>query len=377
MRLHTRAYATRNAIVAAILVGAMAPAVADPPPITDLSALFCLRITDVEQVGSDDYDITFEILNWSDTEAVGLSVAMADPLVGAPGSQPGGAFISGISVKAEGRGPIGGRIDVASSSNIARGDGGFEPQVHHSGRGRADAPGLLNDWVTDGNTTTAAAWTGAGGTAVPNRDMIAAFNSGGLPAAQAIVPGFGFDQVFDSAIDGGPGPYFNGSPNEAGEPIPLGSGNVLDGFVLSVSDLDFSELFAVNWFLLDAAGNPIGTPDSGNTYGFGMINLTADFNIIAESSIAAGGAGGRDLLDPVFYGNTGFSQDGSVGVSEAFDFFNGGNIYVELAGGLTAPFLNPADNIYGVTPNTSAIPEPTSLALLAFGAVSLGLYRRR
>lgn len=376
MRLTNRASQLRNLLVAALALGAMGPAIADPPPITDLSALFCLRITDIEQTGGDDYDITFEVLNWTDTDATGLYMAMADPLVGSPGLQPGGPVISGISVKPAGRGPVGEFIDASiSDSGVAAGRGGLG--VHHSGRGRDDAPGLLNDWSEATSTSTTAMWDGTGGTAVPNRDLLNAFSTGGLPAAQALVPGFGFDQVFDSAIDGGPGPYFNGSPNEAGEPTPLGSGNVLDGFVVSISDLDFSEVFALNWFLLDSNGNPIGVPGSGNNYGFGIINLTADFNVLEAAGVAAGTAGGGGLLDPVFIGNTGFSQSQAVGLGEAFEFFNGGNIYGELAGGLTAPFISPADNIYGVTPNTQPIPEPAAIVLLTLGGVAaLGALRR-
>ena len=94
--------------------------------------------------------------------------------------------------------------------------------------------------------------TGPGplGTPIPNENLL--FGAG-------MVPGLGTDSLDDSSIDGGPGPYTPGAgepdPQVAGAPpAPDGSGNVLDGFVLEVSDFGIGDVLSLNWALLRADG---------------------------------------------------------------------------------------------------------------------------
>ncbi len=365
------------ALIGTLAGACAAPAFADPPGAAQAPPVFCFRITDIEQLPGDltckTYCIEFEVLNWSDQDACGMIIA---PNVGTlaigPGFGGGAMGVAGATgapptiflanVDPDGRGGT-----PFSPGDI--GPGVFDVPAIHNGRGRGDVPGALNDWSATGNFSGVkgtAEWRC--GTPLPFHDLL-----GPLPgnpfASWALVPGFGLDGstdfagLGDTAIDGGPpvappfpfGPY---TPDPAGLPFPSNmaqididpTGNVLDGFVIYVCDWDKGECLSFNWFLTDAAGNPIGTAGFGNAYGFGSLNLC-----LGDPALGAPG--------PLFAGNTGFGQNRN-------DFYDSVNIiksptgevcefFAEFGAGITAPFLNPnaqqAFNQLGVFPNTEPL----------------------
>ncbi|RMH25997.1 MAG: hypothetical protein D6693_07955 [Planctomycetota bacterium] len=356
---------------AGVALSTVAQVTADPPALPALPSVFCFRITDIERVPGDISDcaftIEFEVLNWADRPAGAMFIAQniggfgAVPAFFPPFIPSGPPRLAGAGVDPDGRGgPLGG-------SDI--GPGVFDAPAIHSGRGRGDLPGLLNDWAATFATPTSVLWTAVGGTLLPARDLIA---GGGGAASFALVPGLGFDGILDTAIDGGPAPY---GPDPAGTPfptggppIPDGSGNVLDGFTLTVCDWDEGEILSFNWFLLDAAGAPIGTVGFGNAYGFGVVNL-----IRLPAGAAPPGA--------LFAGNGGFTQNinffDSVfivpgpppgPITEGVPQGQETTFAVEFGAAVTAPFLNPNDRqqVPGAQPNTQLIfPEQHPCSPLA------------
>lgn len=335
---------------------------ADPPPIQEIPEVFCFRITDIERVGGDDdaFNFEFEVLNWTDTPAGGLYLAATVGQSPVAGNLP---TVTGASIDVDGRGGPTGGSDIGS--------GVFDDPSHQSGRGRGDVTGLLNDWTMSSFSSSAITFDVGVGTALPNRDLIGAFQSGrdGPEIACSLIPGATFnlqsgvcdtsalDSTGDTAIDGGPGVVVN--------PVtPDGSGNVLDGFVLTVDDFDVGEVFSVNWFLLDGGGQPIGQVAGGNAYGFGTLSL-------ARTDPGAGSPG------TVFVGNSGLAQSQIDFFDSVWNIPNPSWFWGELGGGLTAPFRDPNDNIFDVQTNTSLIPTPAPLALLLTGSLLLLARTRR
>lgn len=344
----------------ALLFAFAGAAFASPPP----SSAFVLpnvpsfRITDIEQIpgdpGANAFNIEFEALNWTSTPAAGLALMANVGSSAALGGVPG---LTGNGIDANGRGG-------PTSTDGDIGDVLFDPVAIQSGRGRGDIAGATNDWVAIGSTATSAVWDASvfGGTAVPDRDLLGAGTAAG---ACALVPGCvldgggnpdtsALDTLGDVAIDGGPGIAVN--------PVaPNSSGNVLDGFVLSVDDFDEGDVLSFNWFLLDANGDPIG-----NAFGFGVFNL---------GRIPVGGA----LPGPVFVGNTGMGQSNRDIYDTAYLVPGTAEFAVEFGNGLTGAFLDPGDNFVNAPVNAdlignNTVPEPATLPLLAAGAI---LARRR
>lgn len=346
----------RTSAVACALVAAPSIVLADPPGGgVQAPPVFCFRITDIEKLPGDIsgsvYCIEFECLNWSDTPASGVAIvpnvggfAVFPPFVPGPGTgAPPTIFRADIDP--DGRGGAPGGSDI--------GPGVFDVPAIHSGRGRGDIPGHLNDWIVGPPILGpgVAVWTtGPGGTPIPNRDIIGTIGTGTPPevaAAWALVPGFGLDTIGDTAVDGGPAPYGpDGTPFPGGgPPVPDGSGNVLDGFVIYVCDWHKGETLSFNWFLLDGTGAPIGTAGFGNTYGFGTVNIT-----LGSTTLGPPG--------PLFAGNSGFgtsSVDIFDGVGRLPEM-PGCEFFVEFGAGITAPTANPNGEQIG-QPNTNPIFE--------------------
>ncbi|MCC5634697.1 PEP-CTERM sorting domain-containing protein [Nostoc sp. CHAB 5844] len=212
---------------AVILAGAAsAPALADPVPIPDLPTVFCFRFTDSQlvpgDVGNDRIQFEFEVLNWTNTRASGVDIALNQGN-GFGGIRQARPFFAGADVDPNGR-PIG------------TGDDGLPP-------GNLNIP---NDWrvdsITPGNQLENTAIEWRAGTPINNIDLL-----------------------------GGERPSFL-NPNDP-ETIDNGN-NVLDGFTFTADDLDVGEVLSFNWFLKDVNDVPIGSVGGGNAYGFGTVNIT-------------------------------------------------------------------------------------------------------
>ena len=339
---------------------------ADPPPDPDIPKVFCFRFTDMERVslgdGTSDNDFVFqfEVLNWSDQQAGGMYMA-ANTGTGFGGTTGSAPMIEGIGVDADGRGGSVGGSDIdAAGTGITSGSGTFDSTAIHSGRGRGDNDGLLNDWSGTSFSTTSAKYdAGSSGTPIDRQDLLnSATPSALIPSQDPPYTAGDLDALGDTSIDGGPGTTvaddFSLSDAIAEVPVSDGTMNVLDGFTLTVSDFDEDEVLSLNWFLTDADGEGlIGSVGRGNSYGFGTINLYR-------------GEGSPTVLE----GNTGVSTSPVLFASDpdgnqVNDIPNPAQFAAEFGAGITAPFQNPTDNIFDAGVNTRAIPEPASLMLLA------------
>ena len=360
MNIHT---ILRSCTAAIALVSASTAATADPVPVPDGpdGPEFCFRVTDIERfgVGGNNFAFSLEVLNWTDTPGWGLSIATNIGSTSIAGSIP--TFV-GAGIDRDGRGgPLGGDDIDAKGPGLTVGSGTFDTPAIHSGRGRGDVAGLLNDWEADFSTSLTAQWSGDVGvdTAIPNQDL---FNAPTPAALASLIPLGGVngsvDGLRDSATDGGPG-----------IPLPYadGSGNSLDGITLSVSDWNVGEVLSFNWFLLDNAGIPTGSAGVGNPYGFGIVNI-ARVNPVT-----------RVLPGPVFMGNSGFSL-GGAGSRLFFDSVNEvpnpALFAMELGAGITGGFVDPSTNIFGVQVNTTPVPIPAAIWLMLGGLGALGGARR-
>lgn len=348
-------------VVALLAIGTARgdPPVSNPPGV-ELPRVFCFRITDIERVPGDmtgnAFIFEFEVLNWTNSPARGLSMASNIGTTAVVGAIP---TITAIGIDPNGRGGALGGNDIGSQRFDGDGlspPGPLSPQLGaiHNGRGRGDLPNLLNDWSTASVSGTSAVWTaGTTGTSIPFRDLLGTTSTA---QANALVPGDPVLQPNDArgdiAIDGGPGITID-------PVVPDGSGNVLDGFTLTIEDFDVGERISLNWFSLDANGQPHGSVGRGNQFGFGVLNL---------ARIPVGGP----LPGGVFAGNTGFRQSPIEFFDSVFLVPNPAEFGSEFGAGITATFLNPADNTFNVGINRlQVIPEPGTLLLTFSGATLL------
>ncbi|NBC32355.1 MAG: DUF4347 domain-containing protein [Alphaproteobacteria bacterium] len=309
------------------------PGLFDPPVIPNLPDVFCFRITDIERVVGDPEDdafvFSFEVLNWTDQPAFGLAVAAT---VGTRAVDAASPSITAIGIDSDGRGgPLGGN-DI--------GPGTFDTPAIHSGRGRGDLAGLENDWVNLGvpPTPSVAAWDATGlmgnpaGTSLPNVDLIGIANDGGNPVSG--VPGVApvTDAIGDSAVDGGPIPFdglITSGPNtNGGGAVQDGSGNVLDGFTITIDDFDGGEVLSLNWNLLDGSLQPLT-----NSYGFGTFSVTR--TVLPLSTGPA-----------LFAGNTGLAQSPTDFFDSVFFVPNPALFAAEFGGGVSGALLNLNDEFF-------------------------------
>lgn len=358
-----------GALAAALLFAAPSPAdpPVDPPiPGTVLPRVFCFRITDIRADKTDPelnrFHFEFEILNWSDVDAGGLEMSLALPT-------PVDVMFAANSfagVDTDGR-PLfledtnGDMVVDAADNEDLNGNGMLDAGEDQNGNGRLDndpIPGNLgfpNAWTQVSQTATKVVWAAPAFfpgalDGVPFVNLIGAAGFGGLADpdfANSCVPGVD-EGTATVDVDG------NVIPTEAIDD----ENNVLDGFVMTVDGLDAGESLNINWFLTGAGfgeesllpfgcrltdrfgipvGDPIGTSFEGNEYGFGVITL---------ARVDDGPLGG-----PVFEGNVGVGQG-------ALEFFD--SVYIvpdpagmaaEFGAGLTAEFVDPADNTLGAGVN--------------------------
>jgi hypothetical protein len=89
------------------------------------------------------------------------------------------------------------------------------------------------------------------------------------------------------------------------------------------------------------------------------------------------GSPDETLPGPVFAGNVGFDQSGNSFYDTVYEIPNPAEFAAEFGAGLTAEFVNPANNIFDLPINTERlVPEPAtfvfaSSSLLALTGISL------
>lgn len=312
----------------------------DPVPAT--LDVFCFRITDIWKANSnfpdDTFHVEFEILNWSDADAGGMQIHLAQgsKAVGTSGHIE---FISGgfNGIDADGRPLV--NLDVNGDGTVdafdnedADVDGLLDAGEDANGSGRLDndpMPGNVdrtNGWTLDSESTTSMVWST--GEPLSHINLVEA-GSAGL-----------------TCIAGG-----STTPDEVIDDME----NVQDGFVMTIANFKEGSVVNLNWFLTGAGGATGATQEPGlatecyetidvdvgscisNGYGSGLVSLAR--------KDAAGG-----LPSPKFSGQTGFTQS-------ARDFF--GSVYnvpdpdniavkcaefaVEFSPTITAPFCNTAN----------------------------------
>ena len=360
-------------IASALIAVAFLPnAWADPkppnPPSQELLPVFCFRITDIQPIeegasdpgptnvnrdgtaanDTNDYRFTFEFLNWTDTPASGMYFAV-NTGAGAAGAKPS---ISDAGVKADG-----------------------------SDRTSADPtdilPSTTNDWIPDLLPSfTGIKWTGP---ILPltNHDLL------GEPILKD--DGTGTPQNVPAPI------------NPADSTTYDDSTNALDGFTLDLDDFITNSAISINWWLLDASGDPIGTSSSGNEAAFGTINLA---RVTPPNTLSAPLEGNTGYMADggLFYDSSEIPANSLAGEGINIDPlpiplpggpFEQDVFLAELGSGITAPFADPSDALLatdtgvvdlGPTVNAAVfpsvvVPEPSGLSLALLGL--LAVLRRR
>ncbi len=336
----------RLGIIITLLVVALALIIpgrtlADPVPPESNLQVFCFRITDIQRVagdpGNDRFRFEFESLNWTHDGASSIYIALTEGTSAVSGSAP---FFVGADIDTDGRPLV--LLDVNGDAAINAADledantnGLLDPGEDKNGNGRLDndpIPGNVNppnDWTVASSSSTAIRWEA--GTPIPSVDLLDLGGSGvPLQPGDPEIDFMQFTNLADPStviietIDNGP--------------------NVQDGFVIEVDDLDPGETISFNWFLLDANGDIINAPsfEAINAYAFGVVNLT---------SLVVGGP----LPGPVFVGNTGFSQSPLIFFDSVYVVPNPASFAAEFGASLTAAFVDPNDNLFGVSATTQLL----------------------
>jgi hypothetical protein len=168
---------------------------------------------------------------------------------------------------------------------------------------------------------------------MPPRNLI---GSGSSPAACALIPGCVASTIANfETVDNGIGPD-----------------NVIDGLIIEIDDFDAGELISLNWFMTDSIGAPIGVSGLGNQYGFGVVNIFRGSSgpAVWRRTVTAPAGPGQNS------GTTASIRDMFVSASttgpETFE--------VEFGAAMTAPYSNPADNIFGAPIDAELIPTPSA-----------------
>jgi hypothetical protein len=333
-------------ILPLVLLSSATTALADPvasnPPGIILPRVFCFRITDIGALGGNSFRFEFEVLNWTATVSDGMFIARNAGTSGLnPNLPPANGlppFFSGAGVDPNGR-PLGPGGD----------DANFQPLDGTPGL----KVGATNDWAVSGGFPTATAIRWAGGTAIPNRNLIGA---GSTAAACALVPA--------CLVSGGLPVIANPETIDNGGGTPYGGvDNVLDGFTFDVSDFNVGETLSFNWFLLN--GNaPIGVVGMGNQFGFGVFNI---FRVASPGpAIWCAGPPSAGVCNTGTNSGVTYAYQGASLLPQ-FEF--------EFGAGITGAFSNPADNIFQVPVNGQLVPEPSTMVLM-FGGILAVLGRR-
>jgi hypothetical protein len=331
---------------------------ADPIPIQ--LSVFCFRITDIEEtVGDpegDSFSFEFEVLNWSDDVAYEVYIATTRANGIALSALPGGSIdfsrviFDDATVDMNGR-PLTLRdvngdmvidaLDLEDDNN----NGDVDPGEDQNGNGRLDndlMPGngtQPNDWMVSSQTSSRVRWEA--GTPIFPIDLL---DINPVPPFDDIEQ-IGFMQFTD--------------PNDPNSVIPetIDDGdNVLDGFVFTVDNFDVGKVFTFNWFLLNSEGDPIGRSGSGNPYGFGTVSIARVDDGPFPGAVFAGNSGFQRTV-AIFFDSIYNVPDPSTFVVSAAFGVSGQPVQTgyaaEFGAGITAPFLNEADNLWNVPVNTT------------------------
>lgn len=372
-------------IISLLLLASSTTVVADPVP--SQCRVFCFRITDIRADENDPeldkFHIEFEVLNWADQYAAGVSLNLASL------SSPGVRFVPDTffnlnGVDADGR-PIQ-KIDTNSDTLINDDDledtiiknGILDPGEDKNANNRLDndpMPGNLNrinNWSQTVQTDTKMEWEAGDALPFINLQRNVFFEgSFSLPVNDCT-------RCISSLanLDRAPGTpvIVDRITGVVSPPEAIDDGdNVQDGFVMTIDGLGVGDTVHINWFLTAFGpnapfnpefppgmpevcratglgnpnpGDPLGTPGQGNAYGFGLVSLTR---------IDRG-----PLPGPVFVGNAGAGQGPSLFFGNTFVVEPGPAIMgLEFGAGLTAQFANPADNTFGAS--VSAQPQECPL----------------
>ena len=348
----------------ALILGAgaaKADPVPNPPPETKLPPVFCFRFTNIKAIEDDPegdkFQLSFEVLNWSNRPANGVRIALntgSNSFV-----QDVAPVFAGAGVDANGR-PLGQDADPLPGNQLFTNLG----QVTESTETAVQWTAIQQDF----NTLSAGA--------IPNADLLGV-GPRNTPAACALVPGC-------TLVGSSPNPFFQSPQVSDWETVDNGN-NVLDGFVLTVDDLDEAEVLSFNWNLLDENGDPIGMPGVGNEYGFGTVNIARiPINTDPESDFR------------IFPDNTGVSNSSRIFAENSHRVTEYADVdydtvlaappppntirfatndtddlialfSAEFGPGLAAPFVNSGDNIFNSAINTQPIargdgePDPTDI----------------
>jgi hypothetical protein len=239
----------------------------------------------------------------------------------------------------------------------------------------------LNNWLINANSQSFVQWsthdtTRPGSFEVGN--VVASYNLLHPSVTPSVVPGFGVDALGDSAMDGGPAPYAPASPG--GGPPEQGASSAIDGFVINIDDWDVGEVFSVNWFLAALVDISAGWHPTLNPFTLrlepGQPSFARGIMSLARIEPSIGSPAGV-LPGAVFVDNEGFNQSGFSFYDTVYEIPNPAEFAAEFGAGLTAPFLNPSDNVFNAPINTSLVPEPNTILLVGSGLGAVGVRRRR
>jgi hypothetical protein len=274
-------------------------------------SVYCFRITDIKKEAKNKFTFEFEVLNWTDTPATDLELA----------------------------------LNTATSRNVSLGGAGVDPNGRPIGPGDDGGPpgnqNKINDWSVTGSSPTFAQWDA--GTPIPNFDLL----SGAVP------------------------PWFtpSGSKNPVPESIDDGR-NVLDGFTVTVNNFRKGNFLSFNWGLtnngrliaspygsgvvsLARFGNGLPGPlfnQGGQPFGTGFNRGSQTPNLFS------------DQIDPSLLNEFGLSPAGG-GSFAPFKDPDDGN---RMCGNSCNTDL---------TPRPQAVPEPGNIGALGLLGLGLSGYR--
>ncbi|GBF82731.1 hypothetical protein AsFPU1_4165 [Aphanothece sacrum FPU1] len=337
-----------------IFVGAaVSPAFADPevpqpPEKPPLPTVFCFRFTDIKQSTGDPqnnrFEFEFESLNWSNQPASGIDLSF----------NKGTGFGEVIKKQTPSL------VDASVDKNGRAIGEDYTPPLGNQVKTNDWSVATRNSNPNKPSQKTGVLWSG--GTPISKIDLLA------IQMTVPFVSQGGTTQHIINQVNA-LYPSFNPDFNPVADPETIDNGpNVLDGFVFTLDNFDVGKVVSFNWLLLKEDKTPIGSPGSGNPFGFGTINLTR-INP------------GDPLPGPVLGGNTGFSQSSTLFYNDIFKIKDEhGNVVAEFAGefGVSqiAPFKFVNDNRFQLKPDTYIMPEPLTI-LGASTALGFGTFFKR